>query len=214
MIKVKTFTFNAFSENTYILFDEKTKEAVLIDPGAFTSQERQELQNYVRIEGLKITAIWLTHSHIDHVLGLDWAINEFGIPYLQSAMDVETLRFLPLYAATYGVPNFALPTKEPQLIKEGSLVMIGNHEFSVFETPGHAPGHIALYHPDLGVIAGDVLFAGSIGRTDLPGGSFPELEKSIREKLYVLPNETRVYPGHGPITTIGQEKRHNPYVRG
>jgi len=215
MIKVNVFTFNAFSENTYVLVETETKECVLIDPGAYSSQERQMLLDFITKEGLSVKGIWLTHSHIDHVLGLEWAVEKFRVPYYQSEKDVETLRTVPLYAATYfGIPDFKLPTEPAAIIKDHDKLLLGKTSFLVLETPGHAPGHVCLYNEAIGVLGGDVLFAGSIGRTDLPGGDFSILEKSIKEKLYILADITKVYPGHGPATTIGQEKQHNPYVRG
>jgi glyoxylase-like metal-dependent hydrolase (beta-lactamase superfamily II) len=214
MLSIKSFTFNPFAENTYLLIDSVSKETVLIDPGAYTPQERAELKEFIVDNDLTLKAIWLTHAHIDHVMGLAWALQTFGCPYYQTEEDLASLRTVPLYAKNmFGIPNFEMPEASPTLIDTTSVMKVGSHDFTVLSTPGHALGHVAYYNATLGVVAGYVLFAGSIGRTDLPVGDIKVLEHTIKTQLYVLPENTVVYPGHGPATTVGQEKRTNPYVR-
>jgi len=213
MLELKSFTFNGFSENTYLIFDTETSEGVLIDPGMCNALERKTLAEFIELHGITIQAIWLTHSHIDHILGLAWSVERFNCPYFQTKIDHETLTAAPLYAGLYGLPKVEVPEKSYTPIQHGDKVSCGQHSFEVRFCPGHAPGHVVFYHPTLGVLGGDVLFAGSIGRTDLPGADFATLEISIKKQLYILPDSTRVYPGHGPYTTIGQEKLNNPYVR-
>ncbi len=212
-ISLISLTFNAFQENTYIAFCSDTKEAVIVDPGVSSPAEEAELQNALARIGASPTAVWLTHAHIDHVIGLRWACEHYRIPFYHSEADVATLRSVPVYAPMYGVHHFALPDEPGITIGHGDTVSVGQARFEVRFAPGHAPGHLVFYNQTLGVIAGDCLFAGSIGRTDLPGGDFDVLERSIREQLYTLPDETQVYPGHGPATTIGREKKFNPFVR-
>ena len=213
MLQLKSFTFNPFQENTYLVFDTKSKEAVVIDPGTYTAAEQKELAKAVEENGLTVKAIWLTHSHIDHVIGLRWAAGKFKCPFYQSGEDVANLKSVPAYASAYGFHDFAMPDDEGSSIDPGYPLRIGQHIFLALPTPGHAIGHLSFYNEVLGVLAGDALFNGSIGRTDLPGGDFDTLAHSIRVQLYVLPDETAVYPGHGPATTIGREKRLNPFVR-
>lgn len=215
MLKLKSFTFNGFQENTYIVFDDERKEGVVIDPGAYTANERTTLQAFVADKGIRITAIWLTHAHIDHVMGLRWATQAFRCRFHHAAEDLATLRAVPVYASSaFGVHDIALPDEEGLEIQHGTELPLGSHHFKALYTPGHAPGHLAFYEPSLGVISGDALFYGSIGRTDLPGGDLNTLERSIQTQLYTLPDSTEVYPGHGPSTTIGREKKFNPFVRG
>ena len=212
-VSIKTLTFNAFQENTYIVICDDTKEAVIVDPGVSTKTEEVQLLNAITQLGATPTAVWLTHAHIDHVLGLRWICEHYRLPFYQSEADAATLRSVPVYAPMYGIPHFALPDAPGQIVQAGDSLFIGQTSFEVRLAPGHAPGHLVFYNPTLGVLAGDCLFAGSIGRTDLPGGDFDVLERSIREQLYTLPDETTVYPGHGLTTTIGREKKFNPFVR-
>jgi hydroxyacylglutathione hydrolase len=215
MIHVNTFTVNPFQENTYLLSDDATRQAILIDPGVYSSEEKTHLLDFVRSNKLVVKEIWLTHAHIDHVLGLRWATETFMCGFFHSQEDESTLRSTPLYAGTYfGISDFALPDAPGTYIAHGDTRSLGSAEFIVLFTPGHAPGHVCFYNPAVGLIAGDVLFKGSIGRTDLPGGDFAVLEKSIQTHLYTLHDNTPVYPGHGPTTTVGYEKKHNPYVKG
>lgn len=211
-MKVTSFTFNAFSENTYILSDD-TKECVIIDPGCYDKSEKQQLAKFIENEGLKVVRLLNTHCHIDHVFGNKFVADTYKVELEIHEKDLEILRAVPTYAPNYGFPNY-----EEQLpgafLKEGEKVKFGNTELDVIFTPGHSPGHVVFYNKEKKIcIGGDVLFQSSIGRTDLPGGNFDTLIQSIKKELFTLPDEVTVYPGHGPETTIGHEKKHNPFLR-
>lgn len=210
-INVDCLTFNAFQENTFILSDE-TKECIIIDPGCYSETERQTLTAYIEKNELKVKQLYNTHCHIDHVLGNSFVMQTFNTGLFIHRSDLETLRAVKLYSAQYGFPAFA--ESEPTgFLEEGDVIRFGNSELIVIFTPGHAPGHVVFYSENDGIcINGDVLFRGSIGRTDLPGGDAPTLFQSIREKMFTLPDETLIYTGHGPSTTIGFEKENNPFV--
>ena len=212
-MRVHSFSFNPFAENTYVLIDPATGQCAIVDPGCYTPAEQATLRAFITDSGLTPSALLLTHSHIDHVLGLDFVARTWQLTPQHHPLDQETLRAVPLYAGSYGFAAPHLPDTTTFLTAPGT-VTFGDVTLEVRFTPGHAPGHVVFYHePTRRLIGGDVLFQGSVGRTDLPGGDFATLETSIREQLYTLPDATVVYPGHGPTTTIGQEKRTNPFVR-
>lgn len=210
MISIRSFTFNPFMENTYVLSDS-TKEAVVIDPGCYERHEDEELTDYIESQGLKVKLLLNTHGHIDHVLGNAFVKRTYGVPLWIGTHDVSTLKSVETYAANYGFQKYQ--TSEPDgLINEGDTISFGNSELQVVFVPGHAAGHIAFYNIDqLFCIGGDVLFQGSIGRTDLPGGDFDTLIESIHTKFFTWPDNMVIHTGHGPSTTIGHEKIHNPY---
>lgn len=212
-MKVVSFTFNAFAENTYLLIDEATGATAVVDPGCYSSTEQQELKAYIEAHQLNVVLLLNTHAHIDHVLGNYFVLSNYpSIPFLLHAADLPTLRAVPTYAGPYGFAAYqpAEPTGE---LVAGQRVPLGNTELEVRFTPGHAPGHVVFYHaPSQQLLGGDVLFKSSIGRTDLPGGDHATLLRSIAAELLSLPDETTVYPGHGPATTIGAERRSNPYL--
>ena len=211
MIAVNVFTFNPFQENTYILSDE-TKECIIIDPGCYDSFEKDELASFIENQKLKPVRLINTHCHIDHVLGNKFVSDKYKLQVELNMLEIPFLRAVTDYAPQYGI--FCEPAPEPfALLNEGDIIKFGNSKLNVLFTPGHSPGEICLYsETDKFVIAGDVLFQMSIGRTDLPGGNYDTLIKSIREKLFTLPDEVTVYPGHGPSTTIGFEKKNNPFL--
>ena len=211
-MKVTCITFNAFSENTYVLSDD-TKECIVIDPGCYDKAEKQQLADFIKTEDLKVVHLLNTHCHIDHVFGNKFVADTYNVPLEIHEKDLDVLRSVPAYAPNYGFPNY-----EEQLpgayLKEGEKVKFGNTELDILFTPGHSPGHVVFYNqPEKVCIGGDVLFQSSIGRTDLPGGDFDTLIQSIKTKLFTLPDDVTVYPGHGPETTIGYEKKHNPFLR-
>lgn len=209
---VTSFTFNAFSENTYLLHDE-TGECVVIDPGCYDKKEQQTLRSFITEQGLKVVLLLNTHCHIDHVFGNQFIIDTYQVPFLIHPDDLPTLQSVPVYAPAYGFPHYQ-PAEPSGFLKPGENIRFGNTELQVLFTPGHAPGHVVFYHPESQVcLGGDVLFQRSIGRTDLPGGDFDTLIGSIRTQLFTLPDSVRVYPGHGPSTTIGEEKKFNPFLR-
>lgn len=249
MINIHPFIFNPFEENTYVLFDE-TKECIIIDPGCYEKQEKQELAGFIEENELKPVKLLNTHCHIDHVFGnrfiakrydLDLEINKLELPVLQSVASVAQL---------YGIPNLENPPDPVNFLNQGDIVEFGNSKLDVLLIPGHSPGHIVLVgynaprrnDPSLQmsrepsgleedrpleniatsassereqkfVITGDVLFYGSIGRTDLPGGDHNTLIESIKTKLFALGDDFQVYTGHGPVTNIGFERKNNPFLQ-
>jgi hydroxyacylglutathione hydrolase len=213
MVTIQQFTFNPFYENTYVLSDE-TGACVIIDPGCHVADEEQELEAYIVKNNLRPEHLLLTHGHVDHVFGNHFVTQRWGLGITVHPMDIPTLQAFPQVCAMYGFHGYVQDAPSA-LLQEGTSVKFGVTELDVFFTPGHSPGSVCFYHRDQGfVIGGDVLFEGSIGRTDLPGGNFDVLAHSIRTKLYVLPDATVVHPGHGSATTIGREKRSNPFVIG
>jgi len=211
MLKIDSFTFNPFQENTYVLSDE-SGECIIIDPGCYDAEEKVELANFIDSKGLKPVKILLTHAHIDHVLGINFLAGKYGLPIVMNSIETELLKSASIYGQMWGIQ--VEPAPDPQeFLKDGDTFTFGKTELEVLFTPGHSPGSLSFYHrPTKQLIAGDVLFYGSIGRTDLPGGNFETLEKSIRTKLYTLEDDVIVYSGHGQSTTIGHEKRTNPFV--
>lgn len=207
---VKQFVFNAFSENTYVVYDP-TGECIIVDPGCFDSSEKSELKQFVVDNKLTVKMLVNTHCHIDHVLGNSFAKQAFGVQLFIHKADEPTLRANDIVAPMYGFHGYVQTFADGFLI-EDQEVKFGNSSLKVLFVPGHAPGHIALVNAEEKIcISGDVLFQQSIGRTDLPGGDFDTLMKSIHTKLFALPDDVKVYCGHGPATNIGFEKLHNPY---
>ena len=212
MLHIKSFAFNPFSENTYIVFNEN-KNAFIIDPGDFSEVENNILNQFIIDNELKVQNILLTHAHIDHVLGLQKAFDKYKVPILMHEMEKEILDRNPMDANRFGF--FFKPFEgEISYLNENEIISVDEDEFKILHVPGHSPGHIAFYsEAQKFIISGDVLFEGSIGRTDLYKGDPQELLKSIREKLFVLDDETKVYNGHGNPTTVGFEKNYNPFFK-
>lgn len=212
MIKVEHFTFNPLAENTYVLSNEKD-EALIIDPGCYFTEEEKMLQNYITTKRLKPLLLLNTHCHLDHVFGNNWVHKTYGLELHLHQGEVVVLETAPASGNLYGLgfTNYKGPL---HFLKEGDEIVFGDNKLKVLFTPGHSPASVCFYcEAQHFIIGGDVLFRESVGRFDLPGGNEEVLYKSIREKLYVLPDETIVYPGHGEPTTIGHEKKFNPFVR-
>ena len=211
MLKVKTFTFNLYQENTYVLSDESGK-GVVIDPGCYSKEEEEELANYIEESGIELQYLLNTHGHVDHMLGNHFVKNRYGLKFATHQGVIAELASVPMYAAMMGLAP--KPSPEPDvLLAEGDEVVFGNSRLEVFFTPGHSPGHISFFHrKSEELFSGDVLFMGSIGRVDLPGGSYPILMESIFNKVLPLGEEVIVYPGHGPTTSLGREMRVNPFI--
>jgi len=210
MLKIQTFIFNPFEENTFVLFDE-TLECIVVDPGCYEAEERHELETFIADQKLRVKAVVNTHCHIDHVLGNYFVKERYNIKLLISQKEEPLLKAAKVLAPNYGLSLFHEASADGYL-QEGETVTFGNQTLNVLFVPGHSPGHIAFYHEQSkSLIGGDVLFHNSVGRTDLPGGSYNLLIESIHKKFFTLPDETTVYPGHGPETTIGYEKRANPF---
>src|SRR5258708_5189327 len=210
MLSIQTFVFNPFQENTIVAFDE-TDEAVIIDPGCYLPEERATLDNFIATRKLKIHSLLNTHCHIDHVLGNDYVKEKYKVKLWIHPNDEPVLRSVKIYASNYGFERYRGASPDG-FLNEGDTVKFGNTTLEVLFLPGHAPGHFGFYnHHQKVIISGDVLFAGSVGRTDLPGGDFDTLISSIHQKLFILPDDVVVYPGHGSTTTLGEEKISNPF---
>jgi len=208
-ITITVFSFNGFQENTYILSDE-SNNCVIIDPGCYDREEQNEFLEYIHTNNLKPLALLSTHAHIDHVLGNSFVLRTFKLDYYLHKEDLTTLHSVENYAHVYGFQGYE-PSPDPtHFLNHGDKLVFGGIELDVFFTPGHAPGHVVFYNAENKfVINGDVLFNGSFGRVDLPGGDIEILKKSIHEIMFQLPEDTVVHCGHGPATTIGKEKRSN-----
>jgi glyoxylase-like metal-dependent hydrolase (beta-lactamase superfamily II) len=211
MLSVQPFTFNPLQENTYVVYNEKGA-CCIIDPGCYFAPEETALTAFINEKRLTPVLLLNTHCHLDHIFGNQFIYKTYGLTLQVHRLEEQVLPFGPMTAEKWGLPF--TPYEGPlQFIEAGSTILIGEDELQVRFTPGHSPGSITFYNVAGGfVISGDVLFQGSIGRTDLPGGSFEVLERSIREQLYTLPPEVIVYSGHGEKTTIGKEMRSNPFV--
>ena len=211
MLHIHSFTFNPFSENTYLLFDD-TNECVIIDPGCYGDSEEREMVSFIELKKLKPVACLQTHCHIDHVFGNHFVFAKYGLQPQIHTNESIVMNSAMMVAQMYGVSLKELPEPIISLV-DGGTFKFGNTLLRQILAPGHSPGSICFYHKESNsLIAGDVLFQRSIGRTDLPLGDSAALISAIHEKLFVLPNETTVYPGHGPSTTIGDEKENNPYL--
>lgn len=212
MLTVKIFTFNPAAENTYILFNE-LKEAIIIDPGCYFAEEKQKLKDFIDNNCLQLVQLINTHCHLDHVFGNKWIYEAFGLELFLHTNEERVLNFAPQSAKMWGLPfdNYEGPL---HFLDNNDIIKLGDDELKVLLAPGHSPGSICFYNEKQKfVIGGDVLFRESIGRTDLPGGNHFALLESIRQQLFVLPDDVTVYPGHGESTTIGYEKKHNPFLK-
>jgi hydroxyacylglutathione hydrolase len=209
MINVSIIPFNAFQQNTSIVSDEDGN-CVIIDPGCYSSQEENILMTFIEENQLKPLAVLNTHAHIDHVLGNQFVTEKYGtLLYLHSG-DLYTLRSVANYAHLYGFEGYKLSPEPTHFLENEQTLQFGKIIFKVKHTPGHAPGHVIFINEqDNFVINGDVLFKGSFGRTDLPGGDFETLKETIMNIMFKLPDNMRVYCGHGPETSIGNEKVSN-----
>ena len=213
MIKIQSFIFNSFQENTYILFDD-TKECIIVDPGCYEKSEQDLLKTFVEVNELKPVKLINTHCHIDHVLGNKFVADRWGLNLEMHELDLPLLHSVKNYCNAYGFNQYEESPEPNNFLKEGEQVRFGNSSLDILFTPGHAPGHITLHSPEQKfVIAGDVLFQMSIGRTDLPGGDYDILINSIKKVLFPLAEETQVFCGHGPSTNIGFEKANNPFLK-
>lgn len=213
-MKVTRFTVNPFSENTYILWDSDSKEAAIIDPGMCNIEENNAIDNFIANNKLHLKYLLLTHLHLDHSFGCEYIKAKYGMP-ISGATSENVLGInLPMQAKMYGLPFDIKPIQIEIPLTEDDTLSLGNENIILFSIPGHSPGSIVYYAPESNfIIAGDVLFQQSIGRTDLLGGDYDTLISGIKSKLLTLPLDTVVYPGHGDTTTIGDEKMYNQYLR-
>jgi glyoxylase-like metal-dependent hydrolase (beta-lactamase superfamily II) len=212
MLHLIAFTFNPFQENTYLVYNDKN-QCWIVDPGMYDSNETTRFNQYIATKGLQPASIINTHTHLDHIFGVQGLKDKYKIPFGIHEKDQPVLRGAPMSAAVFGVDLACSP--EPDFfIPEGQALALGDDRLEVRFTPGHSPGSVVFYYPEGGwLIGGDVLFNGSIGRTDLPGGNFDTLINSIRTQVFSLPPDTIVHSGHGPATTVGEEMRSNPFLR-
>lgn len=212
MLYLKTFTFNPFQQNTYLLYTEEGA-ALLIDAGNSTAGEHEELKRFIGEKQLKPERFLLTHAHIDHILGARFILDTYGLLPEMHESEVYFIERMTQTAGMYGINCDPAPMPE-KFLKEGDTIRLGSYELECLFTPGHSPGSLSFYNPGNKILfGGDVLFSGSIGRTDLPLGDYDTLIRSIQEKLLVLDDQVKVYSGHGPATTIGREKNSNPFLK-
>ena len=209
---IKTFTFNPIQENTYLVYDE-TNEAVVIDAGCVSDIEKRILKNYIETNELTLKGVWNTHLHFDHQFGNKFLYTTYGVMPEAGKEDEYLLEDMVAHVRSFGLDVKEEAQPLGGYITDGQVLKFGNAAFTAFHVPGHSPGSMAFYDEKEGVLfAGDVLFRGSIGRTDLPGGDYATLINSITRKLLPLPDSTIVYSGHGPTTTIGYERKNNPFL--
>lgn len=212
-MEVKLFVNNPWEENTIILYD-RTGEAAIIDCGCFLEEERKAVKTFLTEQGLKPVVLLNTHLHPDHIFGNEYVKKNYNLLTQAAEEDNFLIEHAVEYAAMLGITGIAQPPAVGKFLKDGDLVSFGESQLEVIAVPGHSPGGICFYsRPDKLLIAGDVLFAGSVGRSDLPGGNGRKLLEAIRTRLFVLEDEVKVIPGHGPATTIGEEKKYNPFFR-
>ena len=205
--------FNPFQTNTYVLYDE-TGECVIVDPSCYEKREQEQLAAFIDEKKLKPVALLFTHCHIDHMLGNNFVAKKYKLKPLTHKDSLLFLENSRDYGKSFGF-DVERPIMPEKFLEDGDVVHFGNQQLQVIYTPGHAAGSLCYYHkPSQSLIAGDVLFQNSIGRTDLPTGDYDTLIKTILQKLMLLPEEVTVYPGHGPSTSIGYEKKTNPFLTG
>jgi hydroxyacylglutathione hydrolase len=212
MITVKSFVFGPFQENTYLLINEN-KEVIIVDPGFYEPHEQALFDEYIQEHGLKPVLLLNTHCHLDHVFGNAHIHRTYDLQPCLHPLEKPVLDHGPAVGLMYNLP-FEGYMGDVQPLEHGQTLLFGNDSFEVLFVPGHSPGHVCFYHTKQRfLIAGDTLFHRSIGRTDLPGGNHADLLRSIREVLFALPDEVVVHSGHGPVTTIGEEKQENPFLQ-
>ena len=211
MIQLKQFTFNPFEESTFVLYDE-SRECVIVDPGCYTQAEKELLGNFIELNGLRPVMLANTHAHVDHLLGNHYVYDKWKPSVGLQRNDITLLQNAILQGRAYG-----FDVEEPPAVntwfEDNTTLNFGHSSIKILHVPGHSPGSVVLYSQEQKfLIAGDVLFAGSIGRTDLPGGNYDQLMDGIYSKLLTLDPDTKVFPGHGPSTTIGDETARNPFL--
>jgi len=211
MFALKSFTFNPLQENTYLLYNE-TKDAILIDAGCSDETEQKKLLLFIELQKLKVVYLLNTHAHIEHIMGCQWAYEQFQTPLHLHQNEKEVLNMAPVAALMWSLHLEQYKGSVKELLP-GNSILLGEDRLDILFIPGHSPGHVGFWcEKQAFIISGDVLFRESIGRTDLPGGHHQQLLNSIKQELFTLPDETIVYSGHGPSTTIGHEKKNNPFL--
>ena len=206
-------TVNPFGENMYFLWDEASLEAAVVDPGMMREAERQMVTKFIEDNNLNVKHILLTHLHIDHITGARWLANETGADVCGCVQDAQLGLELPDQVAHFHINVVVEPLTLDRDLTDGDTIFLGEEAIHVLHVPGHSPGGLAFYMPESSLlISGDTIFNGSVGRTDLMGGDMAQLINSIREKILPLPDETVIASGHGPTTTVADEKRCNPFL--
>jgi len=212
MLQIQKFTFNPLAENTYIVYDH-TRACIIVDPGCSTRDEETALSTFILEQDLLVTKVVNTHCHIDHIVGNAYVKKKYAVPLAIHPKDAFLLALSPQYAQQYGI-SYCESTVAEQMLEGGDIIAVGTSQLHVLHVPGHSPGHITLYSAeDNFCLVGDVLFHNAVGRTDLPGGDYNTLIKSIIEQLLVLGDTTIIYSGHGANTTIGAESKNNPFIK-
>lgn len=213
MIKIQKFTFNPFFENTFIIMDDASSDAIVVDPGCFNQEEEQVLTDFILSKGLKVKYLINTHCHLDHIFGCQFIKEKYDSVYLIPEGDLPLLKNAVMQAEMFGV-EIKKPPQPDKLLSEDLILKLNDSELKFLFTPGHTPGEFCIYlEKEKILISGDVLFKEGIGRTDLWGGDYDTLINSINNKLFTLPNDVLIYPGHGEETTIGYEKMYNPFFK-
>jgi len=212
MFHLKVFTFNPVQENTYLLYNEE-RECIIIDPGCYFDAEKEELKSYIQVNNLQPRLLLNTHCHLDHVFGNKFIAEEYNLTLKAHLLEKEILELAPASGLMFNLP-FDNYQGEVIYLEEGESISLGEDKLKIIHAPGHSPGSICFYcEKQHFIIGGDVLFQNSIGRTDLPYGNHEDLLRNIKGKLFLLPEDVKVYPGHGPATTIGEEIKNNPYLQ-
>ncbi len=212
MLNIKTFVFNPFQVNTYLIYDPQTLEGVIVDPGNSRKKENLNLSNFVQVNGISISKIIITHGHIDHLFGMNYAKNNITNDLYFPSPDIALLDHIGVQSQMVGMPIDEIEKPKHDLHSTGLLTM-GKLEIEIRKVPGHSPGGTALvFHSEKKVLTGDTIFFESIGRTDLVGGNFEQLRHSINNEIFSLPLDYQILPGHGPETTVGHEINHNPFL--
>lgn len=213
MIKIHCFVFNPFEENTYLLVDQATNDAAVVDPGMFTQDDIRVFDDFIKEHGINLRQVINTHMHVDHCFGDNYVRDKYGVKVAANLGDDYYAASLEVQARRFGIQRTMRPVEIDAPLEDSDTIMVGQTPLTVIHVPGHSQGGIALYDKEgKWVISGDSLFRGSIGRTDFQGGNHSQLVSSVRNKLLSLPGDTLVLPGHGPTTTIDYEKAHNPYI--
>lgn len=212
MLHIAKFTFSPIQENTYVLYTPDGLAAI-VDPGCYFDHEKTALANFIAEKTLNVQYLLQTHCHLDHVFGLQWAADTYQLQPHMHPIEEQVLQYAPMSGQRWNLP-FTCYSGPIHYLNDNDTLQLGNNTLQAIFAPGHSPGHLCYYCAEQHfIIAGDVLFERSIGRTDLPGGNHDTLLNSIRTRLFTLPDHTAVHPGHGDVTKIGLEKRHNPFLQ-
>ena len=212
-MKISRFTMNPFGMNCYILWSAPGGECIVIDPGMMTDSEKNMITSFIDGNNLILKHLLLTHCHVDHACSARWLATKYDVKVEAGVKEIELAAQMPAQGARFGLKIDMTPLTIDHFLSENDIIELGGEEIRVLETPGHSPGSLSFYCPDSSlVLTGDVVFQSSIGRTDLPGGSFQVLMESINSKILTLPDDTVIASGHGDTTTVGDEKVYNPFL--